>query len=64
MSEVRPTLVVFVDVDETFIRNYGNTRIPIPAVIARVRQLHEQGAALLEFGRGGSCPRKCYGSRN
>ena len=54
MSEVRPALVVFVDVDETFIRNYGNTRIPIPAVIAHVRQLHKQGAALYCWSSGGA----------
>lgn len=53
MSETRPALVVFVDVDETFVRNYGKARIPIPAVIAHVRQLHEQGAALYCWSLGG-----------
>jgi Protein of unknown function (DUF705) len=54
MSAPRPALVIFVDVDETFVRNYGTARIPIPAVIAHVRQLHEQGAALYCWSSGGA----------
>ena len=31
------TRVVFIDVDDTLIRSVGTKRIPIPAVISRVR---------------------------
>lgn len=47
-------LVVFVDVDETFVRNYGTARIPIPAVIRHVRGLHGQGATLYCWSSGGA----------
>jgi hypothetical protein len=32
-------LVIYVDVDETLVRNYGTSRIPIPRVIEQVRLL-------------------------
>lgn len=46
--------VVYVDVDETLVRNYGRSRIPIPAVIAYVRQLFENGAELYCWSSGGA----------
>ena len=46
--------VVYVDVDETLVRNYGRSRIPIPAVIAHVRQLFESGAELYCWSSGGA----------
>ena len=51
---VSPPLVVYVDVDETLVRNYGTTRIPIPAVIAHVRALFEDGAELYCWSSGGA----------
>ncbi|RJF71309.1 DUF705 domain-containing protein [Deinococcus cavernae] len=46
--------VIYVDVDETLVRNYGRSRIPIPAVIAYVRQLFENGAELYCWSSGGA----------
>jgi hydroxymethylpyrimidine pyrophosphatase-like HAD family hydrolase len=46
--------IVFVDVDDTLIRSVGQTRIPMPAVAARVRELHSQGAALYLWSSGGA----------
>ncbi len=39
-------LAVYVDVDETMLRNYGTRQIPIPAVIKQVKALYKQGAEL------------------
>lgn len=46
--------VVFVDIDDTLVRSAGTKRIPMPAVIAQVRQLHEQGVILFLWSSGGS----------
>jgi|SRR5579859_242156 len=45
--------VVFIDVDDTLVRSAGAKRIPIPAVIARVRQLKQEGAILFLWSTGG-----------
>ena len=45
--------VIFVDVDDTLVRSVGTKRIPMPNVIAHVRQLHESGAALYLWSSGG-----------
>lgn len=45
--------VVFVDVDDTLVRSVGTKRIPMPPVIARVRALHQAGAALYLWSSGG-----------
>jgi len=37
---------IYVDVDETFVRNYGTKRIPMPKVIEHVKELKEQGAIM------------------
>jgi len=47
-------MVVFVDVDDTLVRSAGTKRIPIPAVIAHVRELHAQGAILYLWSSGGA----------
>lgn len=47
-------MVIFVDVDDTFVRTYGTTRIPIPAVIAHIRALHKRGAQLFCWSSGGA----------
>ena len=46
--------IVFVDVDDTLIRSYGSKRIPMPPVVARVRELHQQGVALYLWSSGGA----------
>ena len=48
------TQVVFIDVDDTLVRSVGTKRIPIPAVIARVRQLKQEGAILYLWSSGGA----------
>jgi len=45
---------VYVDVDETFVRNYGTKRIPIPTVIEHVKALNEQGAIMYCWSSGGA----------
>ncbi len=45
--------VVFIDVDDTLVRSVGTKRIPIPAVIARVRQLKQEGVILYLWSSGG-----------
>jgi hypothetical protein len=47
-------LVIYVDVDDTFVRSYGTKRIPIPAVLGYVRSLFELGAALYCWSSGGA----------
>lgn len=49
-----PALVIYVDVDDTFVRTYGTKRIPIPATISHIRQLKEQGAELYCWSSGGA----------
>jgi hypothetical protein len=46
--------VIFVDVDDTLVRSVGPKRIPVPAVIARVRTLHTEGATLYLWSSGGA----------
>ncbi|TAG00572.1 MAG: DUF705 domain-containing protein [Betaproteobacteria bacterium] len=49
----RPRMI-FVDVDDTLIRSVGTKRIPMPSVVARVRELHEAGALLYLWSSGGA----------
>ena len=46
--------VIFVDVDDTLVRSFGSKRIPMPPVIARVRELYEQGSILYLWSSGGA----------
>lgn len=46
--------VIFVDVDDTLVRQAGSKRIPMPSVIARVRELHAQGSLLYLWSSGGA----------
>lgn len=48
------SLCIYVDVDETFVRNYGTKRIPIPSVIEHIKELKIQGATLYCWSSGGS----------
>lgn len=47
-------LIIYVDVDDTLIRQHGTKRIPIPHVVAQVRKLKEQGAILYCWSAGGA----------
>jgi hypothetical protein len=47
-------LVVYVDVDDTLVRSIGTKRIPLPAVIRHVRELHGSGAILYCWSTGGA----------
>jgi FMN phosphatase YigB (HAD superfamily) len=46
--------VIFIDVDDTLVRSVGAKRIPIPAVIARIRQLKQEGAILYLWSSAGA----------
>jgi predicted HAD superfamily phosphohydrolase YqeG len=45
---------IFVDVDDTLVRSYGTTRIPMPRVIEHVRVLKDEGAVLYLWSSGGA----------
>lgn len=45
---------VYVDVDETYVRNYSTKRIPIPKVTKHVKELKSQGATLYCWSSGGA----------
>ena len=47
-------LVVYVDVDDTLVRSVGAKRIPIPAAVQHVRELHAQGVELYCWSTGGA----------
>jgi hypothetical protein len=57
-SEVEPTstprLVGFIDVDDTLVRSVGSKRIPVTAVVQRVRELHSAGAHLYCWSTAGA----------
>lgn len=54
MSNTRIPLVIFVDVDDTFVRSFGTKRMPIPSVVQHVKELYEQGATLYCWSSGGA----------
>jgi hypothetical protein len=54
MAFPQSPLVIYVDVDETLVRNYGTKRIVMPTVIRHVRQLFEAGAILYCWSSGGA----------
>lgn len=47
-------LIIFVDVDDTFVRSFGSKRIPITATIDRIKELHKEGAILYCWSSGGA----------
>jgi len=52
---MQPTdLVVYVDVDDTLVRQTGTKRIPMVASVDHVRRLHEAGATLFCWSSGGA----------
>ena len=46
--------VVYVDVDDTLVRSFGSKRIPITAVVQRIRELHRAGFRLYCWSSGGA----------
>lgn len=46
-------LVIYVDVDETLVRNASTKQIPIPAVVGHIRALNAEGAVLYCWSSGG-----------
>ena len=46
--------IIYVDVDDTFVRSVGTTRIPMPATIRQIRALYEQGATMYCWSSGGA----------
>jgi len=48
------TLNFFIDVDDTLVRTYGNKRIPMPATIAHLKHLRDEGALLYCWSSGGA----------
>ncbi len=51
---MRKPFYVYVDVDETFLRNYGAKQIPIPRVIKHIKALSEEGVILYYWSSGGA----------
>ena len=47
-------LVAYVDIDDTLVRSVGATRVPIPAAVAHVKDLHAAGATLYCWSAGGA----------
>jgi len=47
-------LVAYVDIDDTLMRTTGTTRIPVPAAVAHVRDLHAAGVQLYCWSAGGA----------
>jgi hypothetical protein len=54
VTEFKPTLVVYVDVDDTLVRSAGSKQIPITGVIEQVRKLFESGAVMYCWSSGGA----------
>jgi hypothetical protein len=46
--------VVYVDIDDTLVRSFGAKRIPMTAMVERVRALREAGAELYCWSSGGA----------
>lgn len=46
--------MIFVDVDDTFVRSVGTKRVPMPSVIQHIRELKSQGATLYCWSSGGA----------
>ena len=49
----RPS-IIYVDVDDTFVRSASHARVPMPEVIEHIRRLHTEGAELYCWSSGGA----------
>ena len=54
MEPASPPTIIYVDVDDTLVRSFGSKRIPMTAMIERVRELHRRGAHLYCWSTGGA----------
>ena len=45
---------IYIDVDETFLRNYGAKQIPIPHMLEHIKRLNKEGAVLYCWSSGGA----------
>lgn len=52
-NPLRP-FIIYVDVDETFVRSVSTKRIPMPAILQHIRELKEQGAMMYCWSSGGA----------
>ncbi len=46
--------IIYVDVDDTFVRSVSTKRVPMPATIRHIRELKQQGATLYCWSSGGA----------
>lgn len=46
--------VIYIDVDDTFVRSFGTKRIPMTGVIDKIKTLKKQGAMLYCWSSGGA----------
>lgn len=53
-NSMKKPFYIYVDVDETFLRNYGTKQMPIPTVIEHIKALKEEGAILYCWSSGGA----------
>ena len=51
---MKKPLYIYIDVDETFVRNYVAKRIAIPSVIKHIKKLKGDGATLYCWSSGGA----------
>ena len=53
MNAAKPP-IIYVDVDDTFVRSISTKRIAMPATIRHIRALKEQGATMYCWSSGGA----------
>ena len=46
--------IIYFDIDDTIVRSYEQKRIPISAVIEKIRSLKAEGVTLYLWSSGGS----------
>jgi cation transport ATPase len=51
---MKPSKIVYVDIDDTLVRSFGSKRIPLSDMVALVPKLKEHGATLYCWSSGGA----------
>ena len=51
---MKESSVIYIDVDDTFVRSFGTKRIPMIGVIDKIKMLKTQGAKLYCWSSGGA----------
>ena len=46
--------MAYVDIDDTLVRSFGSKRIPMPAMVQHVRDLHGAGVAVFAWSTAGA----------